>query len=223
MNLEHFYDLQIEDQQQYFGKTFFKVGSHNNGDTLWISCVGFINRNIAKIDTGRPGEGSMVVDLTKNVPNFDFPATGLYNLGNSTVYFQRVPRRQSKKGLCPDTASFKLFASILMDSKGRGILSTRELEIFRVRSIQAMFGEAYDFSLADSLTFFKKKRPVSFAINRDFALSLGVESKYLSLWYKQILVGEVPSPKDIKLLPGLFQQEVIDHFLQENIQMSGVA
>ena len=219
MQLDHFQELSVEDQQQYFGKTYFKLTYPNSKGKIWASCAGFINQNVAKFDLGN-GQGIQAVSLVVMPPDFTFPEPGLYNLGNTTIYFSRTPRRQSKKGLCADTAEMRSFAGILRDNKGQFILSWRPNDPWRIKAIQELFGNTFEYTLHDALQIFKKKRPISFALDREFAISLGIKSKYLSLWYKQVLVGEIPKPTEIKLLPSLFKQEVVDHFHEEGVQIS---
>ena len=219
MELGEFYGLPVEDQQQYFGKTFFRVKSEDS--VSWGWCPGFIHSNLAKFQT-EPGGPLHSVDLGKFPPNFDFPETGLYNLGNSTVYFHRVPKRQTKKGLCLETAQVRYFSKAIQDGTGRTLIQTRNPEVWRIRGIKEMFEHPKIYTLEGASVIFKKKKPVSFALDRDFAISLGLKSKLLSLWFKQILIGEVVSPRKINLFPSYFQQEVLDKFLPENIIVNGV-
>jgi len=210
-----FFGLPIEDQNQYFGKTFFQVLF--DGTYKWGFCNSFILRNTAKFNFDSDAK-LINIDLRRNLPNFEFPATGLYNLGKSTVYFQKIPRRQAKKGICRESARLKHFSSIFLEQ--RGVVVPFDKEPWKTKTIRDLFENTEDFSLANSFTIFKKRKPISFALNRNFAISLGITSKFLNLWYKQLLVGELPSPREIILLPGcMFKQEVIDHFQQEHVNI----
>ena len=219
MMLEEFYSLNVADQQQYFGKTFFKVVQE--GKAVWGWCQGFIHENVIKFQT-EPGGILHSVNLGEYPPIFDFPDTGLYNLGNSTVYFHKVPKRQSKKGLCLETAQFRFFSGVIQDDKGKTLIPTRNPEAWRIRGIKEMFERPENHTLEGASVIFKKRKPISFALDRDFAISLGVKSKLLSLWYKQVLVGEIETPRKINAYPSYFQQEILDRFLPENVMISGV-
>ena len=220
MNLNEFLVLDVADQQQYFGKTFFQV-TNDDKSTIWGWCPGFIHSNLAKFQI-EPGGPLNSVNLERHPPNFDFPESGLYNLGNSTVYFHRVPKRQTKKGLCLETGQFRYFSNTILDEKGNILISSKGPEAWRIRGIKEMFAEPKIYTLQEAFFMFKKKKLVSFALDRDFAISLGVKSKSPSLWYKQVLVGEVQSLQLINLFPSLFQQEALDKFLPENVTIDGV-
>src|ERR1700688_1325518 len=110
MDPEIFFKLQVGDQQQYFSKTFFRIAKEENPKLHdWFWCAGFHTTNMPKGNF--QGDVRMVaVTLSKDRPPlFDFPESGLYNKGNSSVYFQKTPARQSKKGLSAETAAFWFF------------------------------------------------------------------------------------------------------------------
>ena len=215
MRLEEFFSIPVEDQQQYFGKTFFRVNI-KPGELVWGWCSGFLHKSIIKFQIEPAGKLEQV-NLMEYIPNFDFPDSGLYNLGNSTLYFQKIPKRQAKKGLCSETARFLSFNQGFKDI----FLPNRIPEVWRLRQIKSIFESSPKLTLAGGMITFKKRKPISLALDRNFALSLGIMSAKISLWYKQILVGEVISPREIILTPNFFHQEVIDRFLPEGIKING--
>lgn len=216
MKNEHFWELPVEDQNQYFGKTFFRVQVDKENAPLWLYCLGFLGANQAKGNIqGVPG--IELVDLTVWKPIFDFPESGLYNFGHSSLYFQKIPARQVKKGVSSETSIFDNFKSLLKLPVKESIMikESKPIKIWSIEGISEIFGNSHEYSLADAFTFISKRKQISFAINRKFALGLGITSNHYNLWYKRILVGEVPSPKKVLLFPTMFEQEVFDQFHEE--------
>ena len=223
---EQFYSLSMDDQQAYFGRTYFRI-SHNHKKELpkvWVWCNSFAYKNIAKLNLDK---GEMLTDLSlrkEATPDFSFPESGLYNYKNSFCFFQKIPARQQKKGLCPESGHFTPFKSLFKNEEGKGLLvRKRDDSIWRIEGIQEIFKEESNkkFSLDYSLEVLKNGRTNSIALDREFGLSLGVYSKYPSLWYKMLIIGKVISNKRMLLSPDcLFRQEVADRFLPEDVQIT---
>lgn len=237
MNLyELFPTASVDDLSMYFSNSLVRATTPTNKSLAWYAIYGFQNAdspswNIILYDFAVRRQKAIPV---KDVQVFvDFPEEGFYNFRGTTVLTARLAHRQNCKGLCNRTFNIiSLFETVLQIPPISGALTRKLYSPFTYyaekgdRKMLDWFYQVFSrnerSSYEKALAEICKERVLARAITKNICVSRGVEDLRPSVWFKQHLVGNIPTPKEIVVKNTLFYQEIVDVFSPLGITVSGV-
>ncbi len=139
---------------------------------------------ILEITTEEFGKLSLNLGSSGHSLIFHYPKTGVFQYGREACIFTREPRRQYKRGLCPDNSNLvnttvRVFGNLIP---------------FRFAAIAAAF-KHQTYTLPQALAMLQNGTARSVALENDFSISLSLtrDKKTYLLWYCTTIIGECDS------------------------------
>lgn len=155
--------------------------------------------------------------------DFTFPDAGYYSNQGEVVSYQQLPIRQNNKIINEHSHKFKSLFNSLCMVVPRSMADAAN-RVFGPRAFGPSTG------LLNRIFIEKDSRPVARRIkdvlsgkyittplSLNFAVSLGIFSKYPTLWFKGFPIGEFSTPTQVKINCSIFQQEAIDFLSNHEI------
>lgn len=217
-------DLSTDDHNLYFKGAFCKL--RVNGTTFWSEVA---EAGPGTLYLGGPKAlypSNLAINQKIPIEKVEilsvFPTEGWHNTKKHTFLFRRIAEKQYSKGLCSKNCYTWGMEDIV---QAFGYVSHAIKAGYKSVSIvdtdfYSAIEEGVYYPLRDCYRQIYGRNLFARASSVEFCLSQGVRNKNPSLWYREHLIGDMPSSKEIALFSDEFSQECVDAFQPEGIKVN---
>lgn len=219
------------DMLLYFSGNFIKVSVDGEKPPIWAK-YGGCNSSKGHTFTGAK-ETFYVVPKDPKAYIEWFCPSGWYNTKKSSVYCERIPKRQYYKGIS-NGHSIK-FSSAESLAKEFGFFNTKDpetLEIMKeltvfskvpttVGEMESMFGDSSQHypSLEESYVLLRAKKMFARALSSTLAIVPHPQTKDFIVFCNDVPVAELVTKNKVKVVVPEFKHECLDYFTKEGVSV----
>jgi len=226
-------ELEAVEWVRHYSETYIRVRSIKddlfpNWEVVRVASAAAIGKNVSVLlDTSN---GSTTITLAQVQWDAEHPKIGFFGyLGKQTLYVEKRPDRQWKRGLCRHTAKIlfpfrtlterfisgltKKYGIILPDDDAL-LLSESDPRTFGLGMVRAMWNREFK-SFTEAQKELLEGGALMLPLSEDFALSVAPDRAELLLWKYIFPIAEVKDSQ-ITMLSASLKQEVLDFFSRNN-------